>query len=510
MIHDTRLTMNAIINNLFRFLFSKKVLLAVIFLGFVVFVISIPNRYIFADDAWFGEQAYWFAKEGFVRSPSIIGYYGWEDHLMVYHKLNIAIAAGLISLFGWSPTPMRAFMLCVTLVFFFVYYRYFKKDRSMPAGAWVFAFFILAFNALIQFLSYSYRPEMLVMLFGFGSYISMQAYLKGEGNYRYLLLSGLLAGLAFLTHLNGLIFPVTGAIVLLLFKRVKGLAVFTSGAMLTGGLYFYDLWQEGRFELWIYQLRNWPDDVTSNYLSESFGQWLKSVFLKLSGEYQRFFWSYRIWGISSLFILAILFKGKKLWKEHKPLLVYTLVLILALNILGSLIAERFILYLFPLMGIVIALFIHDTLASGKTFVKFALILIFLLQVVTVGMGYYYLLRKRENLIARAEEVLSRIPEKGTLTLVPYRFIYNEMPNRDLATFKGFEYHQSTGNFKFTKEIFFDRAHQYGITHMVIASEMRSRNDSRFPWIEETFGKTEGKEDLILVWNEEKKSYVIGE
>jgi len=113
------------LTSLFRFIFKKKTLVLLMCFNLVGLLFSLYNRFIYVDDAWFGEQAYWFSKLGYVKVASIIDYFSWEDRLYVYHKLNIIIGSFLIKLFGWSVTPLRAFTLLVYALFFIVFFQVF-------------------------------------------------------------------------------------------------------------------------------------------------------------------------------------------------------------------------------------------------------------------------------------------------------------------------------------------------------------------------------------------------
>ncbi|MCF6170635.1 MAG: hypothetical protein L3J31_04970 [Bacteroidales bacterium] len=43
-------------------------------LAVVAFLTSLFDRFVYIDDAWFGEQAYWFSKLGYVKTSTIIDF----------------------------------------------------------------------------------------------------------------------------------------------------------------------------------------------------------------------------------------------------------------------------------------------------------------------------------------------------------------------------------------------------------------------------------------------------
>jgi len=260
-------------NLIFNRIFSVRVMVWISILSVITFVASTYNRYIYVDDAWFGEQAYWFAKEHIVRANSIKDFFGWDQQLLVYHKLHIILGAGLISVFGWSVTPLRLITLFVVIVFLFVFYSYFKNRNDVFKGNEAFiAIFLFIIHPLIALYAFTFRPEIIVMTFGFLSWLMLDNYLSKEKGIKPILFAGIFAGLAFLTHINGMVFGMAGAIVLLWFKKFKPLFVFSVITALVASFYFFDLLAPGKMELFFYQISNWPDAHGSNYLNPGIGE----------------------------------------------------------------------------------------------------------------------------------------------------------------------------------------------------------------------------------------------
>jgi hypothetical protein len=101
------------------------------------------------------------------------------------------------------------------------------------------------------------------MFFGFLSFFYLKKYLKTTINWQ-IVLSGIFSGLAFFSHPNGMIFSIAGFSLLLINKKWKALIVFSIFAFFVSLFFFYDLWQPGHLQTYLYQLRNWPDNVGSN------------------------------------------------------------------------------------------------------------------------------------------------------------------------------------------------------------------------------------------------------
>lgn len=480
-------------NKVYSYLTSKNTVTWLIIVISVLFVISLFRRYIYIDDAWFGEQAYWFSKLGFVRTSTIIDFHGWEDHLLVYHKLNIVIGSALIKLFGWSPEPLRIFTLCVYLLFLYVIFKSLKNKE----GQWnsidiSLVMFFLIVNPQTFLYAYTFRPELLVMSLGFYSFLL----LYGKQTYIKIILSGILAGTAILVHLNGAMFVIAGFILLLLRKDIKFSLIFGFFATITTCLYFYDLLEPGNFNTFLFQIKHWPDDITTNYENDGWISLLLAALLKLSTEHQRFFWSPDVWGLSAMAVFAMISKGKTLWLKYRELIIYTIVADLSLNIFGSHIAEVNMLLLLPFLALISAAFLTELKTKWIPIIKSVALTIFVFQIAIVLFEFIEIIKQRELTTEVSEYTLSSFPNKQEKILVPYRFIFNQLPERNLISYKTMEYHQVEFGKKFTKEEFLDLATQLDIYYLVIPPEMYTQNSGMYPWMYEEFGNRIGKDGYI--------------
>ncbi len=461
-------------------LFSEKTLTGIMVLGALVFVVSMWNRYIYIDDAFFGEQAYWLAKDGVVKTVTLIDFLGCDVRLFSYHKLNIMVGAALIRLFGWSVNPLRFTTLLFFLGFVATYVTYFKQNRpnfGREKQQMTIALFLIVFNPLIVLYAFTFRPEIWVMFFGFLSYMLLEKSIKKEDSIPYILLAGVLSGLAFLTHLNGLIFSVAGFVVLAFARKWRSVLMFSVSAGTTSLLYFFDLWQKGHLATWLYQIRNWPDNNATNYLSENIGDFLMNVVVKLSEEHQRFFWSDRVWVISTFFILAILFNFRYLVSKHRLLAGYTLTLILALNIAGSQIAERFLIYLFPFMALIISFELTHIVKKAMPVRKTIYMLLLLLQVILVAKMFVGIFQKNGPQVQVTHEIMSHIHDKNARTLVPYTMIYNALDEYNLVSYKAFEYYQVQVKHELSQKEFFSRANNLKIQNIVVPLKKLKNSDT---------------------------------
>jgi len=469
-----------------------------------IFVMSMFDRYIYIDDAWFGEQAYWFSKLGHVKTSTIIDFHGWDEHLFVYHKLNIIIGAGLINLFGWSVTPLRFFTLVVFLLFLYFTYRSLtgNNHRYNQIG-YKLVIFLIIVNPQTILYAFTYRPEFLVMSLGFYSFLL----LHGKQSIPKIILAGGFAGLAILVHLNGAMFVVAGFILLLIRKELKLSIIFGISASIITAFYFYDLMETGSLETFLFQIKHWPDDITTNYESEGWFSFVTAALLKLSNEHQRFFWSYDVWGLSALTLLALLAKGKILWIKYKELIIYFIVADVSLNIFGSHIAEVNMILLLPYLALISAAFLSELRKESRPVLQSAVILILIFQISVVIFGFVNIISKHEAISKVTEITLSGFPKNNEKILVPYRFVFNQLPNYNLVSYKTMEYHQVENGRKYSKEEFIDLAAKLDIYYMIISSEMYDANNGMYPWMQKEFEDAYHKSDYIKL-KIDRKSHAL--
>lgn len=470
-------------NSLFSFLFSRKSLLVLAGISAIVFFASMYQRYIYIDDAWFGEQAFWLARDGIVKAVSIKDFFGWDEHLRVYHKLHTYIGAALITLFGWSVTPLRIFTLVVYLIFVILIIQYFRKRKLLIGNdAWVISLLFVLINPLLALYAYVFRPEVLVMTLGFASYVLLDVFITRKPKNSYIVGAGLLSGLAFLTHLNGMIFGMAGFVLLFWFKMYKQMFVFAFSTALVASIYFIELFPAGQFDAFLFQMANWPDPNGANYFSKNVMTLVMGVIEKLLNEHMRFFWSHKVWGFSSLFLIAVIFNFRYLKNNHRHLLVYLFSLILFLNIFGSQIAERFLLLFLPFMIICIVIAIGRLKESGHVFLKGLILALFALNIIGLALEYQDIFRRNGDIISKQNKIMTQIPATRDAILVSYPFIFNHLENRNLVIYKSFEYSQVKLGRVYSQNDFFAKSDALQIAYIIVPPDMTIGDDNRFPFL----------------------------
>lgn len=194
-------------------LFSARVYYGLLLLVLGLFASTLYGRALHFDDAWFAEQAYWLRRDGYVHSELFRGLNGWENRLYVFHKGYIYALAASLRVLGESVWAVKATGLLFVALGLGLLLRYF---RGQAEAQWLAAILYLGCGAVVTF-GFTGRPEPMVMCCGLGSYLLLAAAADptSQPAYGKLALAGALAGLAALTHLNGLIYLVAGALWLL-------------------------------------------------------------------------------------------------------------------------------------------------------------------------------------------------------------------------------------------------------------------------------------------------------
>ncbi|WP_439558622.1 hypothetical protein, partial [Dyadobacter sp.] len=252
---------------------SRGKLFAILSFFVALTLLSYFHRYPTGDDAWLGEQAFWLQKSGIIRSEFFRGLLGCEKQIFVSHKLFLIFGAGMIRLFGYH-LPVLQF---VGLIFFFVVIFqlvfYVSKRQGALSSWYVLAVLVLIFsNRLLIKMSFENRPEMMVAALGFGCFL----YLAPEKiTNRKVVLAGLLAGLAFLCHLNGVIYLIAGFFTLMYCKEYRRAFFFGFAGGLISLFYFADILNiENGFVAWYVQFSGDPMTKESFRLSTKVLQYL--------------------------------------------------------------------------------------------------------------------------------------------------------------------------------------------------------------------------------------------
>lgn len=338
---------------------------ALLVLGFVFLDIH-------RDEAMIGEHAYWFAKDGFVKSTLARGLgLDWENHLLHYHKLLVYFGAMAINIGSFSVHVLRVVPLVFAVVFYVSYIRFLKIRENYNHKWIVLALFILSFNYLFYSATLVFRPEILVLTFGFLSYSCLVRYHSTKKIVQ-LILASVLVALAAMSHLNGIAFGFAGLFFLLVYRNWKQSIVFTLLSVAFFLPYFWNMWSSEGVLNWLLTIQSDPNLAHD-------GNVVSQLFFRLLNEHTRWFRNPQIALFFVLFFAVVIFKFKSLWTNSKGLMVYTLSLIVFIAILSYSKSTKYAIVYFPFMVLVILKVVHvKGFLRGKRHFVTAFLALFLL------------------------------------------------------------------------------------------------------------------------------------
>ena len=405
------------------FVIKNKTYLTGILIGLVTLTgLTYINRFPTGDDAWFAEQSYWFQKQGVIRSEFFRGILGWENQLLVSHKLFLIFGAGLIKLFGFELPTVQV----VGLLFFFVIITelisYIYQNNKENHLYYILLILILIFsNRVLIRLSFENRPELMVAALGFGSFLCIQS---NTNKIRKTALAGILAGLAMLCHLNGVIYLLAGAGTYGYARKYKEAVLFSVAGGLTGFAYFMDIIQADKgFSIWYYQFLH--DPATQN----AFGLYSKLIVILTFPKL--FFESPEQLALSLLFAF-ILWYQRSLIKQVPTLVkIYSTILLISFWLITKHGSGSYMPLFMPFMFVILY-----ELYKLRPFINWGLKIVLLIYFVIGIYGIIEIIYKNYtlgNFPAAYKNLRNYIP-KNTTGLVPLTFFFNEYEryNRLLA------------------------------------------------------------------------------
>ncbi|MBK6347173.1 MAG: glycosyltransferase family 39 protein [Bacteroidales bacterium] len=450
-----------------------------IFLTLALFAFSLWQRMPDIDDAWIGEHAYWMAEKGYVKSELMHGITGQDVRHIVHHKFFTLNGAMFISLFGFSLCTIKSVSLLWLAVFLLVFIGYIKRTLG-SVTAW-FALMLTTINALVFQYSFVYRPEIMVMTLGFLSYLFLEKSIAKNNDRKLLIFSGLFAGIAAATHLNGLIFMAAGSVLLLWKHNFRSSLIFAVATLPAFAVYFYDFTTQYGISYWLYQINDSPALSKSSILPSSI-----AFAGKLFREHLRFFHSPKEITLSLLFLFMLIINYREL-KKDATLLKYLLLLVIFLSLLAVHTTSKYILLYLPYMMLIIIrsfhhLYNHRKLSlkltgafhTGNAY-KWSLGLIGLFIVVNTSWNLGIAMKKfnpEENFMLARKYMGNRTA--NLKILAPMTFIFNEIDDfkRIQSDLSITEMHKS-GTFLYGKG-FLHYADSLKLDYLIISDEYKDR------------------------------------
>jgi hypothetical protein len=397
--------------------------------AFIFWLIGLYHRHINLDDAWLAEQSYWLAKEGRVKSLLFEGLNQYHISQLVYHKLFIWQGTLAISLLGWNLYILKSISLLYFSLFLVVYFKYYLKEPLFQKRG-LLAFLIIFSSPWVFEFSFVFRPEIMLMTLGFLSFLLLEKNINNDDTVA-ALGAGIMAGLAALTHLNGLIFGVGGIVTLLCFRKAKSTVLF--GGLFTAivAINLINIQSLQDLQLFLFQFRNDPALDAQDFS-------LLHYLLKVTNEHSRFLHSTKEISFTLLLVLCLGLGWHRL-KEHKMLCIYTLALTVSLALLAHGKTTKYMLLYFPHLLTLLLITLPYLL---NRFIIIGALIFYLMAAYDFNIPY---LMRNEDQVKKHERIATAIHSRGEKIIAPLEFIFNEIEYSQI---------QGTTNYSFFKKIVF--------------------------------------------------------
>jgi hypothetical protein len=320
----------------------RRLLVVLLCVELLLLLASIPRHSPHVDEAWFAEQAFFQARDGYPHSNFFRRFVHEDVRIVVRHWLFITLESAVFRGFGFGLFHMRLLPVASATLLLALMAMF---GRLSGASSSQIVLGLLAFLVAPQaFRSFKLaRPEMLATLFGFASFLLLWLDARVPA-WRWILGAGACAGAATLTHLNGAIFVAAGAAVLAAARRPLQAAAFVLAAGLVFSPYAFEALAHPDL---------FREQINSPLIAHKTQLRTLGPLLNLLQEHKRLFRKPDIIFLTSAFLVCALSLLRRPRAQDGFLLRYVFVL---MAMLGVMVADKGILYsvyLVPFQALVI-------------------------------------------------------------------------------------------------------------------------------------------------------------
>lgn len=397
-------------------LFSVRIYAIALAVLFSFLCLTLIHRAEYDDEAWFAEQSYWLIHAGYVKSELFWGYNGWEKGLYVFHKLFIYAGALVMRVAGISVFTSKL----VSIFFGFAGgYLIWWYNRFKPVEQRYLALILYVGNgSVIRYLSVN-RPEVMCMALGFASYLALDP----PGNRRAKpVLAALLAGLAALAHLNGLIYLTAGTIWLLRKRGWQSTFWFMLTGILTLSLYGLDALLTGNLGTLLTQFRDDPATQQNQHLADK---------LSVLADYHHiFFHTQNEAALTLLVIVGAILSWKRI-RLAQPIFLYTSLLFVSFWLLTKSDSDVYYLLFVPWFVTLATTWLSDHLADRFAWQRKlvqALLVVYMLIALVQLRFVFDENRTQPDIEFHNALLASHMPYRGSKVIAPMGFFFGQMEN----------------------------------------------------------------------------------
>ena len=406
------------------FIKLERILRYIFFGGLLLLLYSFVNRDIINDEGWLGEQAYFLGTEGYVKSEMFTDFRQSDIQIFSYHKLHVWLGGLLIGLFGLNIFVLKGISLIGLIALIILVFKYYNLTNRTQLTYFTLTFLVVNHH-IVEF-SFIYRPEMLATAFGFGSFYC----LLSASKQKYAIYAAILAGLSALTHLNGIIYMLAGALFLASQKQWKTSVIFSLTSGLTLSLFFIDIFVSGN------QLDTFLEQMYSVEPK-------KNLLFKVLEEHLRMFHSPKeiILSVLCLFVILIPLVTKRL--KLSPTLTYFLILGVIFMLVAPNKTYKYLTFLIPFIAINLTESIHYLWQKYTTKQQW-LLYSGLVLYVFISMGFtVHFISKNKPVVSQHERIAEYLMEQSAEHELKVGceliFMYNNIDKFDLRGATKYQY-----------------------------------------------------------------------
>ncbi len=421
----------------------------------LLFAATAYHRATDFDDAWFAEQAYFLLRDGVVRSEFFRGVNHWEERIYVFHKLYIYLLAGWTSLWGFSAPAVETLGTAGAALNMAGLYVLTRRGvvsgdslKRLALTGWTLLLYVSC--GLVLRYGFVARPETMNAAFGLWGYYFLSTSASARLGGR-LVLAAIFAGLAALTHLNGLMYGLAGLTWLAWSRRWREGVVYGLIWAVVCAFYFTDVLLDNQWARLAEQFRY---DPATRHL---FG-WLAKLNTLIS--FHQMLFHNQVEAATTLLALLVSWFSWRYDRVSRPLIVYLLATTVWMWLLTRGSSKYYMLLILPFVCLLSG---RAVAGSAGRWPRWAQGLGITIIVLWLGSGLWegglLLLENRAPVVyERTAALARRMGKEGSTVIAPLDFFFDQIGHyriHSLSYYYLLNQHEYGGNLSLTQ--FFDLA-----------------------------------------------------
>jgi hypothetical protein len=423
----------------------------------LLFAATAYHRATDFDDAWFAEQAYFLLRDGVVRSEFFRGINHWEERIYVFHKLYIYLLAGWTRLFGFTAPAVETLGTVGAVLNVAGLYALTQRDvvpgsnvNQLALTGWTILLYVSC--GLVLRYGFVARPETMNAAFGLWGYywLSTSQTSISRPNVR-LVLAAIFAGLAALTHLNGLMYGLAGLTWLAWSRRWREGIVYGLVWAVVCAFYFTDVLLDNQ---WVRLAEQFRYDPATRHL---FG-WMAKLNTLIS--FHQMLFHNQVEAAITLLAVLVSWFGWRTDRVSRPLIIYLLAATIWMWLLTRGSSKYYMLLIVPFVCLLAG---RSVAGSAAQWPHWAQRLSIVVVVLWLGSGLWegglLLLENRAPVVhERTAALARRMGKEGSTVIAPLDFFFDQIGHyriHSLSYYYLVNQHEYSGKLSLTQ--FFDLA-----------------------------------------------------